>query len=90
MIGVIVIGDEIAFFDLLKVLKNSGSVANNEDFVFKTLIRTSNDSGRDEFMVFNSEWFDRSREIDTGYLEQGIADGFDMARGLETDIEINR
>ena len=40
-------------------------------------------------MVFNGEWFDRSREIDTGYLEQGIADGFDMARGLETDIEIN-
>ncbi len=47
MIGVIVIGDEIAFLDVLKVLKNSGSVANNEDFVFKTLVRTSNDSGRD-------------------------------------------
>ena len=47
MIDVIVIGDEIAFLDALKVLKNSGSVANNEDFVFKTLIRTGSDSGRD-------------------------------------------
>jgi len=89
LVSVAIIGNEIAFLDLFKVLKNGGSMADNEEFVLETLIGTSDSGRRDELVIFKSEWLDWGGEIDAGDFESRITDGFDMAGGLKASIEIN-
>lgn len=90
LVSIVAISDKVTFLNLVEILENGRSMADNEEFVLEALVRASNGGGRDELVIVEGEWFDRGGEIDAGDLEDGVANGFDMACGLEASVEVNR